>query len=719
MTSASSLLNLNQARELLARAGIDLPANMPPEVVFAGVNHLLDAVPDQIIAAGISPGSEVTFNTGTGVGLIPGSPLKYNVNVNLEAKVKLSDVEIGSGLQPSQTFKASVELQTEDQVALQRTLINRLYKVPDYIDKIPMSPELRKFWDSLPIDQLKDKIEKSPFAPLVKGSPVSGAVGMQEGSRLSYEVTVPPEIGAEIAAGTTNRMPNPLDPMNMPAGSSVLIRAQDLKGSSVDVAYKFGMLGVSDKRLDGNGFGVRKLEGSIVEVYSGPIATIENAGYLGLGKRNLASVRVEFENSLEERQMSVARLDVSTPEGQAAYKQFLSGGQVPQQTTPGVTQVGYSTELSLEQARKIGVYVGSGSVTFDNSASQMVTLSNLNGGTEEAKITYSRSGMITTEATYPLGTDGKIDFSQGKHSIVLPNLSDAEAGNLRAAFGGMPGSRGIGDASGTDKGRPVEMNFDAAQLMQLRERSREYISRMPDGQRILNDLDAGKSNPLLAENAMLGQMAGAKTPLEVFDAMRMLDGRYLAGGLTKLDVGMPNPKTPLPGTLDIQPPASMLTQMQQKGAEWREMVMDKFYRVPPGDARRADLAPPQTTGQPTSPIMQTTLSLTNRDHPDHALFSAIRDKAPKDVTNDQLALATRQAKDAGITADKVDLVAKSTKNPDDLFVAGPPPVSFKTMIDLSKPAPPMEQTSAELVSKTAVKEMGEPQQAQARTAPSR
>jgi hypothetical protein len=263
------------------------------------------------------------------------------------------------------------------------------------------------------------------------------------------------------------------------------------------------------------------------------------------------------------------------------------------------------------------------------------------------------------------------------------------------------------------------MTFDAAQLMELRERSREYIARMPDGQRILSDLDAGKSNPLIAENAMLGRMASAKTPLEVFDSMRMLDGRYLAGGLTKLDVGMPSPKLPLPGTLDIQPPASMLAQMQEKGAEWRETVMDKFYRVPPADARRADLVPSQTTDQSTSRTTQATLPLTHREHPDHALFVAIRDKAPKDVTDDQLALATRQAKDAGITADKVDLVAKSTKNPDDLFVAGPPPASFKTMIDLSKPAPPMEQTSAELASKTTAQEMTEQQQTQARTAHSR
>ena len=72
--------------------------------------------------------------------------------------------------------------------------------------------------------QARDRIERNPaLRTIARGLPFSFEHIESEGTRLTYEATVPPEQGRRIAAGDTSALPNPLDPLSMPALSLIHI----------------------------------------------------------------------------------------------------------------------------------------------------------------------------------------------------------------------------------------------------------------------------------------------------------------------------------------------------------------------------------------------------------------------------------------------------------------------------------------------------------------
>src|SRR5690606_2644073 len=106
--------------------------------------------------------------------------------------------------------------------------------------------------------------------------------------------------------------------------------------------------------LEGQGFGVQRIDEHTVEVVAGDIDTVENDMFAGLGYRGVASVGVSVDKSLEDRSMSVARIDLRTAEGQAAYQAFISTGQVPSWSPPGVPQSGTTEILNAQHDARFG-----------------------------------------------------------------------------------------------------------------------------------------------------------------------------------------------------------------------------------------------------------------------------------------------------------------------------------------------------------------------------
>ena len=682
----SEVMNIDQARALLARVGVDLPRDMPPEAVFGSLNVLLEGVPRQAIAAAVTQGADVRYEAGVGVTVPPFMPANYSYNLGVEGQVALSGVQTGPGLEQSQTFRATLQVQEEDRYAVEKTLLNRLYRLPDYADYLPDSA--RDLLQNPAFQKARDWIESNPaMRTIARGLPFSFEYAQSEGSRLSYEATVPSELGSRIAAGDTAALPNPLDPLSMPTGSSVLIRGQDFQSSSIAAGIKPFLAGVSDTQLEGAGFSVRRLEGSMIEIATGPVDTVENSLYVGLGNSlNSVSLRVEAENSFEERRMSVARLDLSTTEGQTAYRQFLEGGQVPDTIGPGIPQAGYRTELSVEQSQRLGLYVGSGSIGIDNSTRQLATASNLNGR-EEIHFQYVREGLVTTDSRFPLTADGRPDFSQGQYSMTLQNIGPNEAGALRGGFGGMPGPRGL------DESQAVELTMDPAQLMQLRERTREYIAARPGGVETLADLDAGRMGPA----SLMEHIASARNAHEVFGAMQT-NPDQVTPALQRLSVGMPQERGPLPGSLSIETPEAMRARLDGMSTTDREGMMDRFYRAGEAPTRTATAAAPAETPDTTHPATTTATGplLTSPDHPDHTLFASLRERMPASISDEQVGVATLRARQEGITPERLERVAVDPTDPNRVWLIGSVP-GFRTMVDLSQPAPPLERTSADLV----------------------
>jgi hypothetical protein len=173
-----------------------------------------------------------------------------------------------------------------------RTPLQKLYKWADRLGQLP--------------DAARQMVDGSPILRHVaKGLPGTGSYSEFEGGRLSYEAVVTPGQGALLADGDMAGPLNPLDPLSMPSGTSVLMRGQALEGTKFELNYKAFTIGGTTTALSGLGFGVTRGEGSIVEVYSGPVETVENNAFFGLGRQGALAVGVGSDLSMETRQMQI------------------------------------------------------------------------------------------------------------------------------------------------------------------------------------------------------------------------------------------------------------------------------------------------------------------------------------------------------------------------------------------------------------------------------
>lgn len=488
---------LPQMRGALALLGVDLPSNATPEQIAAGY-QILATVPESMMGALINPGSQVTFTTGAGGISTPSFiPVRGEAGVTVEGKTELSDVQTGVNFEQTQQFRMSVQTQGQAGVDFGRTPLGTLYKWADRLGRLPDS--VRALSDSSPV-----------LSRLVRGLPVSGSYHEFSGARLTYEAVVTPQQGAQLANGRLEAAPNPLDPLNMPTGTSVLIRGQSLQGSEWEAAYKAFTAGGSTTNLDGMGFGVRRLEGSVVEVYSGPVRTVENEMFLGLGRQGTLAVGLSTEYKSETQNMSVARIDLSTSEGQAAYQQFMSTGQVPGWSPPGVQQSGTTSIYTGEHAAFIGVQVGGLELGGSSDSQLTIARTTWQDGTIEQRNTYALGNNHVSDVSFNIGADGRPIDAQTQWRVVLGNYDPTLTSYLNDAY-----NRDLSNPQSSygrfDGNQHVQLTFSTSQLMDLRDQARDYV-RSTQGQ---GKLDAIDRDPVVAFG-MQEALAAARTPEEVY-----------------------------------------------------------------------------------------------------------------------------------------------------------------------------------------------------------
>ncbi len=488
---------LPQMRGALALLGVDLPPNATPEQIAAGY-QILATVPEDMMGALINPGSQVTFTTGAGGISTPSFvPVRGEAGITVEGKTELSDVQTGVNFEQTQQFRMSVQTQGEAGVDFGRTPLGTLYKWADRLGQLPDS--VRALSDSSPM-----------LSRLVRGLPVSGSYHEFSGARLTYEAVVTPQQGTQLANGQLEAAPNPLDPLNMPTGTSVLIRGQSLQGSAWEASYKAFTAGGTTTELDGLGFGVRRLEGSVVEVYSGPVRTVENEMFLGLGRQGTLAVGLSTEYKSETQNMSVARIDLSTSEGQAAYQQFMSTGQVPGWSPPGVQQSGTTSIYTGEHAAFIGVQVGGLELGGSSDSQLTITRTTWQDGTIEQRNTYALGNNHVSDVSFNIGADGQPIDSQTQWRVVLGNYDSTLTSYLNDAY-----NRDVANPQTSygsfDGDQHVQLTFSTSELMALRDQARDYVRGL-QGQEKLDALDR---DPVVAFG-MQEALAAARTPEEVY-----------------------------------------------------------------------------------------------------------------------------------------------------------------------------------------------------------
>lgn len=511
--AAVQTLSTDQLRSTLAMVGVDLPANATPEDI-AAARELVGTMPSDMLSMLVNPGSQVTFNVPLQLGTpnLVGPSAGYQVDV--QGQVSLTDVQTGVNFEQTQQFRAHVQTTEGTFFDVSRSLPQQIYRWSGRLENLPAS--VRDRLDGIPgFDRLDDTLRQARGAVddipalqrILKGLPVSGSYNTFEGERLSYEAVVTPEQGALLADGDASAMPNPLDPLAMPTGTSVLMRGQELEGSSLELNYKLFTVGGTATELSGQGFGVTRLEGSVVEVYSGPIETVENNAFLGIGRQGTLAIGIGSDLSMETREMQIARIDLSTAEGQAAYQTFMSTGQVPSWSPPGVQQSGTTEVFSHEYASFIGLQVGGLNLGGASDANGNITRTTWADGTVELSDTYTSVGGVTSDVRYQLGADGQPDYDNATWTVVRADLDPTLANYLESAYDPSRANMFPENAQHT------QQVVTTAQLMELRDQAREYVIQL-EGQEQFDLMDAGTIDPSWSNQE--AALAIADTPDEVF-----------------------------------------------------------------------------------------------------------------------------------------------------------------------------------------------------------
>lgn len=532
-------LDITQVRTALGALGIDLPADASPSQVQAGYDILATA-PDGVLSWAINPGQQVSFQTPVaGVATLP-LPVRASADISVVGEVDMSGVQTGIDFRQTQTFEMQVQMQGGATGAIGRTPLNKYYEWGTRLGVL--GPEAQRLVEGSPL--LRNVVKGLPI-------PVSGSYSEFAGTRVSYEAVVTPEQGQRIADGDLSAAPNPLDPMSMPIGTGTLIRGQTLTGSHFEANYKLLHVNGTNTELSGQGFGVRRIDANTFEIVAGDVETVENDMFAGLGYRGIAAIGISADNSLEERSMSVARLDLRTEEGQAAYQAFMSGGQMPAWSPPGVLQAGTTEVLNAEHAARFGIEVGGfGWGTEINSSELNIVSTRWADGTTENTSSYQFGDNHYSQITWNSDVAGQPVPGTTRYGMVLANYDSALASYINDAY-----NRDIENPESSygsfDGGQHVRLEFTESDLMRIRQDARDYILQL-QGEFGQDKLDALDADPVVAFG-LTESLAAAETPDEVFRvlsndfyqeevsgdflAMSLELGRPPAGTLTIRDAG--------------------------------------------------------------------------------------------------------------------------------------------------------------------------------------
>lgn len=305
----------------------------------------------------------------------------------------------------------------------------------------------------------------------VQGAVNTGVVGLRVGLTRSEQTTaqvrVTDEDWARVQRGEL-AMPNLYDPTTIPVGGSVMMENTGETGTRIDASYrKILRTSSSVTQTSGTSTKVDRLSDTNVRVTVGPTEAIDNEFNVTLGLGPV-SVGVGAQKSSSDSHLRTAEFDLSTPEGKAAYDQFLLDGTLPADNGPGVSNV-----ADVQIFRGVQALTASGSV---GPLSGETTVAS-NDATVTITSTPDGQRRVVTDATYG-GTSLRVeqtfqgeteDRTQFRATLTFTGQTEAQAMMIYTALTGDPeAARQLARSSdGT-----VTLTLDAEQAQQIQDRAR-------------------------------------------------------------------------------------------------------------------------------------------------------------------------------------------------------------------------------------------------------
>lgn len=294
------------------------------------------------------------------------------------------------------------------------------------------------------------------------GTGISG--GYTTGLTSAYTVRVPDDANVTDPGSI-----NPFDPRSMPVGSSVTMDGGSYTKTDLDAAFRHIAVESSVKDASGVTSLVERTGEDTVRVTAGPTEAVANHAGLGL---DLDVVKVMLGNttSLDGASLRTAELDLSTPEGQAAYDAYLVTGELPSEPSTGVSGTTTIERLEYDSTSTVGfdTPVGGAKWEIGQNTGSLVATTYPDGSTEQLlTATYGERGDF--RLTQAFDASGTEDLSARTYAF------DVTADDTSSQYFNTPEFSGFSPSGEVAPGQQVTLTLTESQMSRLSESVRTAV----------------------------------------------------------------------------------------------------------------------------------------------------------------------------------------------------------------------------------------------------
>jgi hypothetical protein len=369
--------------------------------------------------------------------------------------------------------------------------------------------------------RVKGTLETGTTVGAGKG-PVSGSQDGYVGASIGWDVATGEDTADRITAG--GELPTPVDPATIPRGTAITLNEDFFAGLADHGAY-YALKADFDikdgKRLSSS---VLRLDDDHVRITVGDSDLVSASTFVGLGAEGfgigLAGSHTEADG--KARQID---LDISTPQGRAAYAAFVSDGRLPQPHGTAVTDRRDSEVYAYTGKQGVKVELGPLSLTTGGDETNIRSVRTLRPDGRFDVMTYGQENdvsLVSHTVEDAAGHFGAVDYT-----LRLQGLDGQHAGLIQ---------RDIGAPVDTSAERDVTLHYTSADLMRLHDLALAQV--VYDAHRNGVDVTPAQAQELLQDGPLAGSdiaqgLARLSNPVDVMNYLDQQVGRGNAAGFVE------------------------------------------------------------------------------------------------------------------------------------------------------------------------------------------
>lgn len=330
-----------------------------------------------------------------------------------------------------------------------------------------------------------------------EGGRGEGSASLAAGTSSAYTVTVTPEQADAIKQGKASP-PNPYDPNSMPLGTTITRNREEYAKSNLEGQYRALKVGVGDKAGREVKSAVQRVDAKHVRVLVGSAGLVDRSLGVGL-KEGSGSIGLNASKKGVEGRMRQMDIDISTPEGWAAYQDFVKTGTLPGDAdyVSNAATVDSHTFTSNQEfqarvdATKLGADFGASIGANLGSSDLSLTTTRKDDGTTQHSTSYRGRNGITWKATQ--GVDQAGSPGPARYELLLPDADPSVMRQYEGMLTGRPPSY--------NGNQDVRLGFTEQDLQAMQNNVYDYVARRCQGQTFGSPVDCGPNPPKTAAEA--------------------------------------------------------------------------------------------------------------------------------------------------------------------------------------------------------------------------